>query len=71
MAVDAEGALYVVDALAGSAGLFRVRPGQPRELVLAAPALVGVAIDPHGGLVVASNDTVYRLDVGLTPWRFR
>jgi len=69
MAVDAGGALYVVDAVAGGAGLYRVRPGAPRELVLAAPALVGAAFDPRGGLIVASNDTVYRLDVALRPWR--
>jgi hypothetical protein len=69
LAVDAAGALYVVDALAGGAGLYRVRPGAPRELVVAATALVGVAFDPRGGLVVASNDTIYRLDTGLKPWR--
>lgn len=63
IAFDAEGALYVVEALAGSAGLYRLRPGEAPERVLAAAALVGVAFDPTGGLVVASNDTVYRLDV--------
>ena len=69
LAVDAAGTLYVVDALAGGAGLYRVRPGSPRELVVAATALVGVAFDPRGGLVVASNDTIYRLDNGPKPWR--
>jgi hypothetical protein len=38
--------------------------------VLSAPALVGVAIDPEGGLVLASNDTVWRLDVPLKPLRW-
>ena len=66
---DAEGDLYVVDAVAGGAGLYRVREGAPREQVLAAVALVGVAIDPRGGLVVTSGDTAYRLDVPLRPWR--
>ena len=69
MAVDEDGWLYVVDAVAGDAGLYRVREGMPRALVLAAPALVGAAFDPLGGLVVASNDTIYRLDVPLRPWR--
>ncbi|MFO7694400.1 MAG: hypothetical protein R6V57_15045 [Vicinamibacterales bacterium] len=69
LAVDEDGTLYVVEALAGGAGLYRVRAGAPRELVVAAATLVGVAIDPHGGLVVASNDTIYRLDMGLKPWR--
>ena len=71
MTVDADGTLYVVDAVAGGAGLYRVREGAPRTLVLAAPSLVGAAIDPRGGLVVASNETIYRLDVGLLPWRNR
>jgi len=69
MTVDADGTLYVVDALAGGAGLYRVREGTARELVLAAPGLVGAAVDPHGGLVVTSNDTAFRVDVGLRPWR--
>jgi len=71
LAVDADGTLYVVDAIAGGAGLFRVIEGRPRELVLSAPSLVGAAFDPGGGLAVASGDTVYRLDVGLRPWRPR
>ena len=45
--------------------------GRRASWCVAAPALVGVAIDPRGGLVVASNDTIYRLDVGLRPWRAR
>jgi hypothetical protein len=69
LAVDEAGTLYVVDALAGGAGLYRVREGAGRELVVAATALVGVAFDPDGGTVVASNDTIYRLDNGLRPWR--
>jgi sugar lactone lactonase YvrE len=70
LAFDQTGDLYVVDALAGAAGLYRVRaddPVAPAELVLSAPALVGVAIDPHGGLVMASNDVIWRLDVPLQP----
>jgi sugar lactone lactonase YvrE len=66
LAFDAKGRLLVVDALAGSAGLYRLDvshiPATP-EYVLAAPALVGVAIDPLGGIVVASSDTVWRLEV--------
>lgn len=60
---DALGTLYVVDALAGRSGLYRVHPDGTTEHVLAAPALVGVALNPGGGLVVTSNDTAYRLNV--------
>jgi glucose/arabinose dehydrogenase len=71
LAFDASGQLYVVDALAGSAGLYRLdvtRPGAEAELVLTAPSLVGVCFDPDGGLLVASADTVWRLDCALQPW---
>jgi sugar lactone lactonase YvrE len=67
LAFDAAGHLYVVDALAGASGLYRVRldaPDDP-ELVLAGGALIGVAFDPHGGLAIATSDTVYRLNVTL------
>jgi sugar lactone lactonase YvrE len=63
LAFDSQGMLYVVEALAGSSGLYRLRDDGSRELVLSGPALVGVAFDPRGGLVVASNETAYRLDV--------
>lgn len=61
LAFDATGTLFVVEALAGSSGLYRCPPEGAPELVLAGPGLVGVAFDPHGGLVVCSNETAYRL----------
>jgi sugar lactone lactonase YvrE len=70
MAFDAEGRLYVVEALAGAAGLYRldVTAGAPHPtLLLTAPSLVGVTFDPAGGLVLASNETLWRLDVSLRP----
>ena len=62
---DAQGILYVVEALAGASGLYRVHDDGKTEQVLAAPALVGVAVDPVGGMAVASNETAYRLDVNV------
>jgi sugar lactone lactonase YvrE len=61
LAFDPRGSLYVVEALAGSSGLFRVPPAGDPEMVLAGPGLVGVAFDGQGTLVVASNDTAYKL----------
>jgi DNA-binding beta-propeller fold protein YncE len=60
LAFDTAGRLHVVEALAGDSGLFRLRPDGTIEHVIAAPALVGVAFDPQGGLAVCSNETVYR-----------
>ena len=51
IAFDSQGALYVVEALAGSNGLYRVRPDGSAELIVAGQSLVGVAFDPTGGLV--------------------
>jgi sugar lactone lactonase YvrE len=59
LAFDPAGVLHVVEALAGSSGVYALRPGRPRELVVSGPNLVGLAFAPEGGLVVASNDTLY------------
>ena len=70
LAFDSAGTLYVVEALGGSAGLYRLDvSGADRapELVVAAPTLVGVAFDPAGGLVLASSDTIWRFDNDLKP----
>lgn len=70
LAFDGRGDLYVVDALAGAAGLYRVGVDAAErvpELVLTAPALIGVAFDPNGGLVVASGDTAWRVPVPVLP----
>jgi len=63
LAFDATGTLFVVEALAGVSGLYRLPPDDAPELRLAGPGLVGVAFDPLGGLVVCSNETAYRLGV--------
>jgi len=64
LAFDAAGTLFVVEALAGASGLYRVREdggekSQP-ELAVSGPDLVGVAFDRRGGLVVCSNESAYR-----------
>ena len=67
LAFDASGRLYVVDALAGGSGLYRLdisRPLEP-ELLLSGGSLIGLAFDPKGGLVVASTDSVYRFEAPL------
>ena len=64
LALDRDGFLYVVDSLAGDAGLFRIdvrRPGE-RERLVAGGSLIGLAFDPAGGAVIASTDTVYRFE---------
>ena len=62
IAFDDKGLFYVVDALAGNSGLYRLPLDRPdeREQLIAGGALIGLAFDPLGGVVVASSDTVYR-----------
>lgn len=65
LAFDAQGILYVVEALAGASGVYRVYEDGSVEYLLAAGGVVGLALDPAGGMVVASSDTAYRLDVNV------
>lgn len=69
LAFDADGKLYVVDAVAGDSAVYRIDPARPaeRERVLVGGSLLGLAFDPRGGLALASNDTVYRLECDLRP----
>lgn len=73
LAFDAQGRLYLVDALAGSSALVRFDPARPedRELLVDGGALIGLAFDPLGGLALASADTVYKIDAALQGWLFR
>lgn len=69
LAFDAQGALYVVEALAGLCGIVRLRADRSPELILSGADLVGLAFDPRGGLVAVSKDTAYRLSAPLRPLR--
>ena len=59
LAFDPSGVLHVVEALAGSSGVYAMRPGRDPELVVAGAGLVGLVFGPGGELVVASNGSVY------------
>ena len=61
IAFDNAGALHVVEALAGSSGVYRFGGDAAPQLVLAGPGLVGLAFDGRGTMVVCSYDTAYRL----------
>jgi len=61
LAFGPDGQLFVVEALAGASGLYRLSPDGMPELVLAGAGLIGVAFDRADALIVCSNDTAYRL----------
>jgi hypothetical protein len=61
LAVDTDGSLLVAEALAGASGIYRLRAGAAEpELVVSGPALIGVAVHPAGGYVVATADALFR-----------
>jgi hypothetical protein len=59
LAFDSAGVLHVVEALAGSSGVYALGPGRDPELVVAGAGLVGLAFGPRGEMVVASSGSVY------------
>jgi glucose/arabinose dehydrogenase len=59
LAFDSAGVLHVVEALAGSSGVYAMRPGRDPELVVTGAGLVGLAFGPRGEMVVASNGSAY------------
>ncbi|RPJ70422.1 MAG: gluconolaconase [Acidobacteria bacterium] len=61
MAIDADGQLYVAEALAGASGIYRVRRGGRHELVVAGSGLVGLALHPSGGMAVVSRENAWFL----------
>ncbi len=67
LAFDTAGHLFVVDALAGASGLYRIRLSAPDapELMLSGAPLIGLAFDPHGGLALSTAEVVYKLSVGV------
>lgn len=63
LGVAPDGSLHVVEALAGSAGLYRLVDPKRPELVLSAPRLIGFAFDANGALVACTGDTAYRFPI--------
>jgi sugar lactone lactonase YvrE len=61
IAFDRDGVLHVVEALAGSSGIYQLRPSG-KTLVLTGARLVGLAFGSNGRLVVCNSDTVYAFE---------
>jgi hypothetical protein len=61
LAFSPDGVLHVVDALAGTSGVYRLADFERApELVVSGGALIGVAFGPSGEMAVVSNETAYR-----------
>lgn len=66
MAFDAEGRLYVAASLGGRRGVVRFDSDRNPELFLSGPGIVGLAFTPSRALLVTTNSSLYRADVGIS-----
>ncbi|HEV2706087.1 MAG TPA: hypothetical protein VGV59_09190 [Pyrinomonadaceae bacterium] len=66
LAFDREGNLYVAASLRGRRGIVRITPdGADAELAVAGTNVVGLAFSAAGEMVVATNEAVYSLPLGI------
>jgi sugar lactone lactonase YvrE len=65
LALSKEGDVYVTACLHGRRGLVRITPAGEASIVVAGPNMVGVAFSPLGTTVIATNDAVYDVDLGV------
>ncbi|HEX3561001.1 MAG TPA: hypothetical protein VHU19_17505 [Pyrinomonadaceae bacterium] len=66
LAFDREGNLYVAASYRGRRGIIRITPdGQDARLVVAGMNVVGLAFSAAGDMVVATNEAVFSLPLGI------
>jgi sugar lactone lactonase YvrE len=65
LALAANGDLYVAACLHGQRGLVRITPTGDASLAVAGPNLIGLAFSPLGTTILATNEAVYDVDLGV------
>jgi hypothetical protein len=65
MAFDEENRLYVAASIGGRKGVVRIYPDRRADLFLSGPGIVGLAFTPSRSMVVATTNSLYRVDAGL------
>jgi sugar lactone lactonase YvrE len=65
LALSKEGDIYLAACLHGQRGLVRLTAKGEAELVLAGSNLVGVAFSPLGTMILATNEAVFDVDLGV------
>jgi hypothetical protein len=65
LALAREGDIYLAACLHGRHGLVRVTPEGNASLVVAGENLVGIAFSPLGTAILATNEAVYEVDLGV------
>ena len=65
LAFDTGGNLYLVACYQGRHGVVRITPEREIEHFVAGNNIVGLCFTGNGELIVATNDTAFRLDAGI------
>jgi sugar lactone lactonase YvrE len=66
MAFDVDGNVYVAASLQGRRGIVKISPGGVEaELIVAGMNVVGLAFSRQGDMIVATNDSVFSLSLGI------
>ena len=65
LALSKEGDVYLAACLHGQRGVVRVTPQGEASLVLSGANIVGLAFSPFGTTILATNDAVYDVDLGV------
>jgi sugar lactone lactonase YvrE len=66
LAFDREGHLYVAASLRGQRGIVRIAPdGSDAQMAVAGMNVVGLAFSATGDMIVATNEAVYSLPLGI------
>jgi sugar lactone lactonase YvrE len=66
LAFDSNGNLFVAASLQGRRGIVRIAADATKaELVVAGMNVVGLAFSPDKDMIVATNDSIYRLKMGI------
>lgn len=65
IALDAQGRVYVAGSLGGRRGVVRFDENRKPELFLSGQGIVGLAFKPARSLLVTTNNSLFRVDVGI------
>jgi sugar lactone lactonase YvrE len=65
LALDRDQNVYVAATFQGQRGIVRITPAGKADLVVAGYNLVGIAFSPVGTAILATNDAVYDVNLGV------
>ena len=65
IAFDAQDHLYVAASLGGRRGVVRISPDRQAELYLSGPNIVGLAFTPSRALMVATSNSLFRVEANI------